>query len=54
MASHKWVLIIDDEDDLARLMKTVLHKEGIADVVTAGTLQRVGTSFRSIILSLYC
>lgn len=38
MASHKWVLIIDDEDDLARLMKTVLHKEGIADVVTAGTV----------------
>jgi two-component system, OmpR family, response regulator VicR len=38
MASHKWVLIIDDEDDLARLMKAVLHKEGIADVVTAGTV----------------
>lgn len=38
MASHKWVLIIDDEDDLARLMKAVLHKEGIPDVVTAGTV----------------
>lgn len=38
MATHKWVLIIDDEDDLARLMKAVLHKEGIADVVTAGTV----------------
>lgn len=38
MVSHKWVLIIDDEDDLARLMKTVLHKEGIANVVTAGTV----------------
>lgn len=38
MVSHKWVLIIDDEDDLARLMKTVLHKEGIPDVVTAGTV----------------
>ncbi|KTD87437.1 response regulator transcription factor [Paenibacillus etheri] len=38
MASHKRVLIIDDEDDLARLMKAVLHKEGIADVITAGTV----------------
>lgn len=38
MASRKWVLIIDDEDDLARLMKAVLHKEGVPDVVTAGTV----------------
>ncbi|WP_405114252.1 response regulator transcription factor [Paenibacillus sp. FSL K6-1217] len=38
MAGPKWVLIIDDEEDLARLMKTVLHKEGIRDVVTAGTI----------------
>ncbi len=38
MASDQWILIIDDEEDLARLMETVLHKEGIKNVVTAGTV----------------
>ncbi|TQR21726.1 response regulator transcription factor [Psychrobacillus vulpis] len=38
MASDQWILIIDDEEDLARLMGTVLHKEGIINVVTAGTV----------------
>ncbi|MFJ7754423.1 response regulator transcription factor [Peribacillus muralis] len=36
--SEQWILIIDDEEDLARLMETVLHKEGIANIVKAGTL----------------
>jgi len=38
MASDKCVLIIDDEEDLARLMEKVLHKEGITNVVTATTI----------------
>lgn len=38
MANDQWILIIDDEEDLARLMETVLHKEGIANIVKAGTI----------------
>lgn len=38
MANDQWILIIDDEEDLARLMETVLHKEGITNIVTAGTV----------------
>lgn len=38
MASEQWILIIDDEEDLARLLEKVLHKEGITNVVTAGTV----------------
>ncbi|MED3688376.1 response regulator transcription factor [Peribacillus butanolivorans] len=38
MANDQWILIIDDEQDLARLMETVLHKEGITNIVTAGTV----------------
>ncbi len=33
----KKVLIIDDEEDILRLIKTVLQKEGIEDVITAAT-----------------
>lgn len=38
MANDQWILIIDDEEDLALLMETVLHKEGITNIVTAGTV----------------
>ncbi|MFD6440469.1 response regulator transcription factor [Peribacillus sp. NPDC060186] len=38
MANNQWILIIDDEEDLARLMETVLHKEGITNIVTTGTV----------------
>ncbi|PJN90808.1 response regulator transcription factor [Bacillus sp. mrc49] len=38
MSNEQWILIIDDEQDLAHLMETVLHKEGMANIVTAGTL----------------
>ncbi|ASS94063.1 response regulator transcription factor [Peribacillus simplex] len=38
MSNDQWILIIDDEEDLARLMETVLHKEGIPNIVTAGTI----------------
>ncbi|MGW8427576.1 response regulator transcription factor [Peribacillus simplex] len=38
MSNDQWILIIDDEEDLAHLMETVLHKEGIPNIVTAGTI----------------
>ncbi|WP_285768767.1 response regulator transcription factor [Peribacillus sp. SI8-4] len=38
MSNDQWILIIDDEEDLARLMETVLHKEGMANILTAGTV----------------
>ncbi|QUG43418.1 response regulator transcription factor [Psychrobacillus sp. INOP01] len=38
MASEQWILIIEDEEDLARLLEKVLHKEGITNTITAGTV----------------
>lgn len=38
MSNGQCILIIDDEEDLARLMETVLHKEGIPNIITAGTI----------------
>lgn len=38
MSNDQWILIIDDEEDLARLMETVLHKEGIPNIIKAGTI----------------
>jgi DNA-binding response OmpR family regulator len=38
MANNHCILIIDDEEDLALLMEKVLHKEGITNTVTAGTV----------------
>lgn len=38
MSNDQWILIIDDEEDLARLMETVLHKEGIPNIITAVTI----------------
>ncbi|MBT2647795.1 response regulator transcription factor [Bacillus sp. ISL-34] len=38
MSNDQWILIIDDEEDLARLMETVLHKEGIPNIITAGAI----------------
>lgn len=37
MSTNKKVLIIDDEEDILRLIKTVLEKEGIKNVITAAT-----------------
>ncbi|MGE7763180.1 response regulator transcription factor [Peribacillus sp. NPDC097895] len=48
MANDQWILIIDDEEDLARLMETVLHKEGIANVVKAGTIADGWARFQEI------
>ncbi|MFD4929911.1 response regulator transcription factor [Peribacillus butanolivorans] len=46
MANDQWILIIDDEEDLARLMETVLHKEGITNIVTAGTVAAGWSKFQ--------
>ncbi|MBO0997895.1 response regulator transcription factor [Bacillus sp. SD075] len=46
MPNDQWILIIDDEEDLARLMETVLHKEGIPNIVTAGTIADGWTKFQ--------
>ncbi|MGG3496738.1 response regulator transcription factor [Peribacillus simplex] len=48
MSNDQWILIIDDEDDLARLMETVLHKEGIPNIVTAGTVADGWSKFQAI------
>ncbi|CAH0249479.1 Sensory transduction protein regX3 [Peribacillus sp. Bi96] len=48
MANDQWILIIDDEEDLARLMETVLHKEGIANIVKAGTIADGWAKFQEI------
>lgn len=37
LSNNKKVLIIDDEEDIVRLIKTVLIKEGIENVLTATT-----------------
>ncbi|MBB2480593.1 response regulator transcription factor [Bacillus sp. APMAM] len=37
MSINKKVLIIDDEEDILKLIKTVLKKEGLEDVITATT-----------------
>lgn len=37
--NNKKVLIIDDEEDILRLIKTVLIKEGIENVITATTVK---------------
>lgn len=39
MTRIRKVLIIDDEEDIVRLLATVLQKEGIEQIVTAGTAQ---------------
>ena len=52
MSYDQWILIIDDEEDLARLMETVLHKEGIANIVTAGTIAEGWAKFQKFDPSL--
>lgn len=39
MSTNQKVLIIDDEEDILRLIKTVLKKEGIDHVITATTAE---------------
>ncbi|MFF2890116.1 response regulator transcription factor [Paenibacillus sp. NPDC057967] len=46
MTRNRKVLIIDDEEDLVRLLETVLQKEGIEQIVTAGTAQEGLRQFR--------
>lgn len=45
---HKKILIIDDEEDLLRLLKTVLHKEGLENVHTATTAKDGWEKFQEI------
>jgi DNA-binding response OmpR family regulator len=44
--TNKKVLIIDDEEDILRLIQTVLMKEGIGHVVTSTTAKDGFTQFR--------
>ena len=46
MALNKTVLIIDDEEDILRIIKTVLIKEGIEKVVTAATAKEGFVKFQ--------
>ncbi|MCR8845892.1 response regulator transcription factor [Paenibacillus sp. SC116] len=48
MSLHKKVLIVDDEEDIVRLLKTVLNKEGIEHVYTAATAADAITQFEHI------
>ena len=47
MSTNKKVLIIDDEEDILRLIKTVLNKEGIDHVVTAATAKEGFNQFQT-------
>lgn len=42
------ILLIDDEEDLASLLQTVLHKEGFTNVITAGTIRDGWAKFQEI------
>jgi len=48
MSQNKTVLIIDDEEDILRIIKTVLLKEGIENVVTAATAKEGFAKFQTI------
>ncbi|WP_046226605.1 response regulator transcription factor [Paenibacillus dauci] len=45
-AAGRKVLIIDDEEDIRKLLKTVLDKEGIPQVITAGSVAEGMQQFR--------
>lgn len=47
LSNNKKVLIIDDEEDIVRLIKTVLIKEGIENVLTATTSKEGLVQFRN-------
>ncbi|MFS0880660.1 response regulator transcription factor [Metabacillus niabensis] len=47
MSINKKVLIIDDEEDILRLLKTVFIKEGIEQVITASTAKNGFTQFQN-------
>lgn len=47
MSTNKKVLIIDDEEDILRLIKTVLKKEGIENVITATTAKEGFVQFQN-------
>ncbi|MCM3537575.1 response regulator transcription factor [Priestia endophytica] len=46
MVNNEKVLVIDDEEDILRLIKTVLKKEGIEHVLTAATAKEGMAQFR--------
>ncbi|MWV44171.1 response regulator [Paenibacillus sp. HJL G12] len=46
MSFNQKVLIVDDEADIVRLLQTVLIKEGIEGVYTAGTAEQAWTEFQ--------
>jgi DNA-binding response OmpR family regulator len=47
LSTNKKVLIIDDEEDILRLIKTVLNKEGIDHVATAATAKEGFNQFQA-------
>ncbi|WP_144461296.1 response regulator transcription factor [Siminovitchia fortis] len=47
MPTNKKVLIIDDEEDILRLIETVLKKEGIENVITATTAKEGLVQFQN-------
>lgn len=47
MSNNKKVLIIDDEEDIVRLIKTVLKKEGIENVISATTSKEGLVQFKN-------
>lgn len=47
MALNQKVLIVDDEEDIVRLLKTVLVKEGIQRVYTASTAEAAWLEFQN-------
>lgn len=47
LSTNKKVLIIDDEEDILRLIKTVLKKEGIGNVITATTAKEGLVQFQN-------
>ena len=52
--NNKKVLIIDDEEDILRLIKTVLEKEGIKNVITSTTANGGFSQFKEkLILILF-
>ena len=46
MVNNEKILVIDDEEDILRLIKTVLKKEGIEHVLTAATAKEGMDQFR--------
>lgn len=48
MTFNQKILIVDDEADIVKLLQTVLIKEGIEQVYTAGTAEQAWTEFQRL------